>query len=104
MSVNTQSTPSPAPVPPYTISTPHGWNIQEIHANDTIQDHHVLSADHLVLVVLAGKDLQRWLNDASTQPHDEVQSRIWINNRTLSILDPCLIMCCSVTHAFFQDT
>ena len=32
-----------------------------------------LPADHLVLVVLPGKDLQRRLNDAATQPQYKVQ-------------------------------
>ena len=47
-------------------------------------EEHVLSADHLVLVVLAGKDLQRGLNDASTQPHDKVQGGICNERRPQS--------------------
>ena len=36
----------------------------------------LLPADHLVLVVLPCKDLQRWLNNATTQPQHKVQGRL----------------------------
>lgn len=44
-------------------------------------EEHVLSADHLVLIVLAGQDLQRGLDDASTQPHHKVQCGIWTTDK-----------------------
>jgi hypothetical protein len=33
-----------------------------------------LAADHLVAVVLGGKRLERWLNDATTETEDQVES------------------------------
>jgi hypothetical protein len=38
-----------------------------------------LAADHLVAVVLGGKGLERWLNDATTETEDQVESRLLLD-------------------------
>lgn len=43
-----------------------------------------LSANHLVLVELPGKNLQRWLNDASPESQHQMKCRLCINIYTLN--------------------
>ena len=38
-----------------------------------------LSANHLVAVVLLGQNLHRWLNDTSTKPQHQVESRLFLD-------------------------
>eukprot|EP00195_Chlamydomonas_chlamydogama_P012067 CAMPEP_0202894468 /NCGR_PEP_ID=MMETSP1392-20130828/3875_1 /ASSEMBLY_ACC=CAM_ASM_000868 /TAXON_ID=225041 /ORGANISM="Chlamydomonas chlamydogama, Strain SAG 11-48b" /LENGTH=112 /DNA_ID=CAMNT_0049579189 /DNA_START=152 /DNA_END=487 /DNA_ORIENTATION=- len=38
-----------------------------------------LAADHLILVVLPGQDLQRWLNDATAQTQHQVEGGLLLD-------------------------
>uniref|UniRef100_A0A453IJM5 Uncharacterized protein n=1 Tax=Aegilops tauschii subsp. strangulata TaxID=200361 RepID=A0A453IJM5_AEGTS len=46
------------------------WHVRRLH---------LLAADHLLLVVLAGKSLQGWLDDASAEPEDEMEGRLLLD-------------------------
>uniref|UniRef100_A0A453IK05 Uncharacterized protein n=1 Tax=Aegilops tauschii subsp. strangulata TaxID=200361 RepID=A0A453IK05_AEGTS len=44
-----------------------------------VQARVAFAADHLLLVVLAGKSLQGWLDDASAEPEDEMEGRLLLD-------------------------
>ena len=44
----------------------------------------LLSANHLVLVELPGKNLQRWLNDASPESQHQMECRLCMNTHLLT--------------------